>query len=133
MAKANDNYLRLPGNYLFSTIGKKVREYQEAHPEADVIRLGIGDVTQPLAPEIIEALHKAVDEMGAAETFRGYAPDLGYAFLREKVAAFDYQSRGCEISPEEIFISDGAKCDCSNIQEIFSVDNTIAVCDPSKV
>ena len=130
MAKANDNYLRLPGNYLFSTIGKKVREYQEAHPEADVIRLGIGDVTQPLAPEIIEALHKAVDEMGAAETFRGYAPDLGYAFLREKVAAFDYQSRGCEISPEEIFISDGAKCDCSNIQEIFSIDNTIAVCDP---
>ena len=130
MAKANDNYLRLPGNYLFSTIGKKVREYQEAHPEADVIRLGIGDVTQPLAPGIIEALHKAVDEMGAAETFRGYAPDLGYAFLREKVAAFDYQSRGCEISPEEIFISDGAKCDCSNIQEIFSIDNTIAVCDP---
>ena len=130
MAKANDNYLRLPGNYLFSTIGKKVREYQEAHPEADVIRLGIGDVTQPLAPEIIEALHKAVDEMGAAETFRGYAPDLGYAFLRGKVAAFDYQSRGCEISPEEIFISDGAKCDCSNIQEIFSIDNTIAVCDP---
>ena len=130
MAKANDNYLRLPGNYLFSTIGQKVREYQEAHPEADVIRLGIGDVTQPLAPAIIGALHKAVDEMGAAETFRGYAPDLGYAFLREKIAANDYQSRGCDISPEEIFVSDGAKCDCSNIQEIFSVDNTIAVCDP---
>ena len=130
MAKANDNYLRLPGNYLFSTIGQKVREYQEAHPEADVIRLGIGDVTQPLAPEIIGALHKAVDEMGAAETFKGYAPDLGYTFLREKIAAFDYQSRGCDISPEEIFVSDGAKCDCSNIQEIFSVDNTIAVCDP---
>ena len=130
MAKANDNYLRLPGNYLFSMIGQKVREYQEAHPEADVIRLGIGDVTQPLAPEIIGALHKAVDEMGAAETFKGYAPDLGYAFLREKIAAFDYKSRGCDISPEEIFIYDGAKCDCSNIQEIFSVDNTIAVCDP---
>ena len=130
MAKANDNYLRLPGNYLFSTIGQKVREYQEVHPEADVIRLGIGDVTQPLAPEIIGALHKAVDEMGAAETFRGYAPDLGYAFLREKIAHYDYQSRGCRISPEEIFISDGAKCDCSNIQEIFSIDNTIAVCDP---
>ena len=76
MAKANDNYLRLPGNYLFSTIGQKVREYQEAHPEADVIRLGIGDVTQPLAPEIIGALHKAVDEIGAVETFKGYAPDL---------------------------------------------------------
>ena len=87
-------------------------------------------MTQPLAPEIIGALHKAVDEMGAAETFKGYAPDLGYAFLREKIAAFDYQSRGCAISPEEIFISDGAKCDGSNIQEIFSVDNTIAVCDP---
>ena len=130
MAKANGNYLRLPGNYLFSTIGQKVREYQEAHPEVDVIRLGIGDVTQPLAPAIIGALHKAVDEMGAAETFRGYAPDLGYAFLREKIAHFDYQSRGCRISPEEIFISDGAKCDCSNIQEIFSIDNTIAVCDP---
>ena len=130
MAKANGNYLRLPGNYLFSTIGQKVREYQEAHPEADVIRLGIGDETQPLAPAIIGALHKAVDEMGAAETFRGYAPDLGYAFLREKIAHFDYQSRGCRISPEEIFISDGAKCDCSNIQEIFSIDNTIAVCDP---
>ena len=130
MAKANDNYLRLPGNYLFSTIGQKVREYQEAHPEADVIRLGIGDVTQPLAPAVIGALHHAVDEMGNAETFRGYAPDLGYAFLREKIAANDYQSRGCDISPEEIFVSDGAKCDCSNIQEIFSVDNTIAVCDP---
>lgn len=130
MAKANDNYLRLPGNYLFSTIGQKVREYQKAHPEADVIRLGIGDVTQPLAPEVIGALHHAVDEMGNAETFRGYAPDLGYAFLREKIAANDYQSRGCDISPEEIFVSDGAKCDCSNIQEIFSVDNTIAVCDP---
>ena len=130
MAKANGNYLRLPGNYLFSTIGQKVREYQEAHPEVDVIRLGIGDVTQPLAPAIIGVLHKAVDEMGAAETFRGYAPDLGYAFLREKIAHFDYQSRGCRISPEEIFISDGAKCDCSNIQEIFSIDNTIAVCDP---
>ena len=130
MAKANENYLRLPGNYLFSTIAQKVSAYQKAHPEAEVIRLGIGDVTQPLAPEIIRALHTAVDEMGAADSFRGYAPDLGYAFLREKIAEFDYRSRGCDISPEEIFVSDGAKCDCSNIQEIFSVDNTIAVCDP---
>ena len=130
MAKANENYLRLPGNYLFSTIAQKVSAYQKAHPEAEVIRLGIGDVTQPLAPEIIRALHAAVDEMGAADSFRGYAPDLGYAFLREKIAEFDYRSRGCDISPEEIFVSDGAKCDCSNIQEIFSVDNTIAVCDP---
>ena len=130
MAKANTNYLNLPGNYLFSTIGKKVKAYQEAHPDADIIRLGIGDVTQPIAPAVIEALHKAVEEMGSPDTFRGYAPDLGYAFLREEIALFDYQSRGCNISPDEIFISDGAKCDCSNIQEIFSADNTIAVCDP---
>ena len=130
MAKANDNYLRLPGNYLFSTIGQKVREYQEAHPEADVIRLGIGDVTQPLAPEVIGALHHAVDEMGNAETFRGYAPDLGYEFLRDTIAREDYKARGCEISAEEIFISDGAKCDCGNIQEIFDTTNRIAVCDP---
>ena len=130
MAKANENYLRLPGNYLFSAIAQKVGAYQRSHPEAEVIRLGIGDVTQPLAPEIIRALHAAVDEMGAADTFRGYAPDLGYAFLREKIAEFDYRSRGCDISPDEIFVSDGAKCDCSNIQEIFSLDNRIAVCDP---
>lgn len=130
MAKANENYLRLPGNYLFSAIAQKVGAYQRSHPKAEVIRLGIGDVTQPLAPEIIRALHAAVDEMGAADTFRGYAPDLGYAFLREKIAEFDYRSRGCDISPDEIFVSDGAKCDCSNIQEIFSLDNRIAVCDP---
>ena len=126
----NRNFQRLPGNYLFSTIAGKVKDYKGAHPDKDVISLGIGDVTRPLTPAVIEALHKAVDEMGNAETFRGYAPDLGYAFLREKIAANDYQSRGCDISPEEIFVSDGAKCDCSNIQEIFSVDNTIAVCDP---
>lgn len=130
MAKANENYLRLQGSYLFSEIAKRVGAFQKAHPEADVIRLGIGDVTQPIAPAVIEALHKAVEEMGAAETFRGYAPDLGYAFLREKVAKMDYQSRGCRISADEIFISDGAKCDCGNIQEIFSLDNRIAVCDP---
>lgn len=130
MAKANENYLRLQGSYLFSEIAKRVGAFQKARPEADVIRLGIGDVTQPIAPAVIEALHKAVEEMGAAETFRGYAPDLGYAFLREKVAKMDYQSRGCTISADEIFISDGAKCDCGNIQEIFSLDNRIAVCDP---
>lgn len=130
MAKANENYLRLQGSYLFSEIAKRVGAFQKAHPEADVIRLGIGDVTQPIAPAVIEALHKAVEEMGAAETFRGYAPDLGYAFLREKIAKMDYQSRGCRISADEIFISDGAKCDCGNIQEIFSLDNRIAVCDP---
>ena len=130
MAKINRNYLKLPGSYLFSTIGKKVREYSASHPEAKIIRLGIGDVTQPLAPAVITALHDAVEEMGKEETFRGYAPDLGYDFLRNAIAEKDYRSRGCEISPNEIFVSDGAKCDCSNIQEIFGTDNTIAVCDP---
>ena len=130
MFKINDNYLKLPGSYLFSTIGKKVREYSQANPEKEIIRLGIGDVTQPLAPAIITALHKAVDEMGASETFRGYAPDLGYEFLREAIAEGDYRARGCEIAADEIFVSDGAKCDSGNIQEIFSLDNKIAVCDP---
>ena len=130
MAKINDNYLRLQGSYLFSTIGKKVREYTEQHPEADIIRLGIGDVTRPIAPTVIEALHKAVDEMGHEETFRGYAPDLGYDFLRNVISEKDFKARGCDIEPDEIFVSDGAKCDCANIQELFSTDNTIAVCDP---
>ncbi len=130
MFKINENYLKLPGSYLFSTIGKKVREYSEAHPDKEIIRLGIGDVTQPLAPVIIEAMHKAVDEMGHQETFRGYAPDLGYEFLRDAIAEGDYRSRGCDISADEIFVSDGAKCDSGNIQEIFSEDCRIAVCDP---
>ncbi len=130
MARINQNYLKLPGSYLFSTIAKRVKAYEEAHPEAKIIRLGIGDVTQPIAPEVISSLHTAVDEMGKAETFRGYAPDLGYAFLREKIAKQDFQARGCDISPDEIFVSDGAKCDCGNIQEIFGLDNKIAVCDP---
>jgi LL-diaminopimelate aminotransferase len=130
LAKINHNYLRLPGSYLFSAIGKKVRDYSAANPEAKIIRLGIGDVTQPIAPAVIEALHGAVDEMGHAESFRGYAPDLGYEFLRDTIAREDYKARGCEISAEEIFISDGAKCDCGNIQEIFDTTNRIAVCDP---
>ncbi len=130
MFKINDNYLKLPGSYLFSTIGKKVNAYAQANPEKKIIRLGIGDVTQPLAPAIIDALHSAVDEMGKAETFHGYAPDLGYEFLRNTIAQNDYQARGCDISADEIFVSDGAKCDSGNIQEIFSTDNKIAVCDP---
>ena len=130
MVKVNDNYLKLPGSYLFSTIGKKVREYKAQHPEADIISLGIGDVTQPIAPAVISALHTAVDEMARAESFRGYAPDLGYDFLREAIAENDYRSRGCDIAADEIFVSDGAKCDCGNIQEIFSADCRIAVCDP---
>ena len=130
MAKINANYLKLPGSYLFSTIGKKVSEYKAAHPDADIIRLGIGDVTRPLSSTVIDALHSAVDEMGNAETFRGYAPDLGYDFLRNVISEKDFKARGCDISPDEIFVSDGAKCDCGNIQEIFGTDNTIAVCDP---
>ena len=130
MFKINDNYLRLQGSYLFSTVAKKTNAFMEKNPDRKVIRLGIGDVTQPLAPVIIDTLHKAVEEMGHAETFRGYAPDLGYEFLRKAIAENDYRSRGCEITADEIFVSDGAKSDSGNIQEIFSTDNTIAVCDP---
>ena len=130
MFKINDNYLKLPGSYLFSTIGKKVAAFTEANPDKEIIRLGIGDVTQPLAPAIIQALHSAVDEMAQAETFHGYAPDLGYEFLRDTIAKNDYQSRGCQIAADEVFVSDGAKCDSANIQEIFSQDSKIAVCDP---
>lgn len=130
MVTVNHNYLKLPGSYLFSTIGKKVRAYKEANPEKKVISLGIGDVTQPLAPAIIDSLHHAVDEMGCAETFRGYAPDLGYEFLRNAIAKNDYQDRGCKIAADEIFVSDGAKSDSGNIQEIFGTDNKVAVCDP---
>ncbi len=130
MFKVNENYLKLPGSYLFSTIGKKVREYKEANPDKEIISLGIGDVTQPLAPAIIDSLHNAVDEMAKKETFRGYAPDLGYEFLRSAIAKNDYAARGVEIAIDEIFISDGAKCDSGNIQEIFATDNKIAVCDP---
>lgn len=130
MFEINENYLKLPGSYLFSTIAKKVAAYTEANPDKSIIRLGIGDVTQPLAPAIIEALHSAVDEMAHAETFHGYAPDLGYEFLRSAIAKNDYQALGCDISADEIFISDGAKCDSGNIQEIFGPDSKIAVCDP---
>ena len=130
MFKINDNYLKLPGSYLFSTIGKKVAAYQQANPDKEIIRLGIGDVTQPLAPAVIDALHKSVDEMGHAETFHGYAPDLGYEFLRSAIAKNDFQARGCDIAADEIFISDGAKSDSGNIQEIFGPDCRIAVGDP---
>lgn len=130
MFKINGNYLKLPGSYLFSAIAKKVDAYSSLHPDKTLIRLGIGDVTQPLAPAVIKALHHAVDEMGQAQTFRGYAPDLGYEFLRDVIAQEDYKARGADISADEIFVSDGAKSDCSNIQEIFDTDNKIAVCDP---
>jgi LL-diaminopimelate aminotransferase len=130
MFKANENYAKLPGSYLFSTIGKKVKEYSKAHPDAKLIRLGIGDVTLPLAPSVIAAMHSAVDEMGKAETFRGYAPDLGYEFLRKAIIDGDYKAWGVDLDIDEIFISDGAKSDSGNIGDIFAADNRIAVCDP---
>ena len=130
MFKANENYAKLPGSYLFSTIGKKVKEYSKAHPDAKLIRLGIGDVTLPLAPSVIAAMHSAVDEMGKAETFRGYAPDLGYEFLRKAIIDGDYKAWGVDLDIDEIFISDGAKSDSGNIGDIFASDNRIAVCDP---
>lgn len=130
MYQINENYQKLPGSYLFSTIAKKVKAFSEKNPDANIISLGIGDVTQPLASAIIEAMHKAVDEMANAETFRGYAPDLGYDFLRNAIVKNDYEARGCDIAADEIFVSDGAKSDSGNIQEIFSLENRIAVCDP---
>lgn len=130
MFKINENYLKLPGSYLFSTIAKKVSAYSEANPQKEIIKLGIGDVTLPLAPAVIDRLHSAVDEMSKKETFKGYAPDLGYEFLRTTIAENDYKSRGCDIAADEIFVSDGAKSDSGNIGDIFAQDNKIAVCDP---
>lgn len=130
MFTINENYLKLQGNYLFSTIAGKVNEYKANNQDADIIRLGIGDVTQPIVPTIIKALHKAVDEMGTEEGFHGYGPEQGYVFLRETIAREDFRARGCEIQADEIFISDGAKCDVGNIQEIFGIDNRVAICDP---
>ena len=130
MFKINENYLKLPGSYLFSTIAKKVAAYSEANPDKEIIKLGIGDVTLPLAPAVIDRLHSAVDEMSKKETFKGYAPDLGYEFLRNTIVENDYKARGCNISADEIFVSDGAKSDSGNIGDIFAQDNKIAVCDP---
>lgn len=130
MFEINKNYLKLPGSYLFSTIGKKVKAFTEANPDKPIIRLGIGDVTLPLCPKVIETLHSAVDEMADAATFKGYAPDLGYEFLRSAIAQQDYKARGVDIEIDEIFISDGAKSDSGNIGDIFSINNKIAVCDP---
>ena len=130
MFQINEDYQKLPGSYLFSTLAKKVAAFTQANPDKNIIRLGIGDVTLPLAPAIIKALHAAVDEMGAAETFRGYAPDLGYDFLRKAIVENDYKARNCHIEEDEVFVSDGAKSDSGNIQEIFGPECRIAVCDP---
>lgn len=126
----NRNFQKLPGNYLFSTIAKKVSTFKNANPNANVISLGIGDVTRPLPPSVITAMHSAVDEMANEATFRGYPPDQGYLFLREKIVEFDYAKRGINLSVDEIFVSDGAKSDSGNIQELFTQNAKIAVCDP---
>lgn len=130
MATINENYSNLQNSYLFANIARKVADFQAEHPEADIIRLGIGDVTLPLAPAVIEAMHKAVDEMGQVETFRGYGPEQGYDFLRQAVVDHDYKARGIDLDLDEVFISDGAKSDCGNIQELFGTDNVIAITDP---
>ncbi|MDE6765808.1 MAG: LL-diaminopimelate aminotransferase, partial [Duncaniella sp.] len=120
MFAVNDNFSSLPASYLFSEVARRVQAYTEAHPEADVIRMGIGDVTRPLCPAVIDALHRAVDDEGAAATFHGYGPEQGYSFLASKIASHDYRSRGIDISEDEIFISDGAKSDTGNIGDILS-------------
>ena len=130
MAKINENYQKLPGSYLFAEIARRVAAYSAEHPEKKLIRLGIGDVTLPLAPAVIEAMHRAVDEMGVQETFRGYGPEQGYDFLRKAIVEGDYAPHGVEIDVDEVFVSDGAKSDCGNIGDIFSADNIVAVCDP---
>lgn len=130
MIKINENFNKLQASYLFSDIAKRVAAHQEAHPEQKVIKLGIGDVTRALPDACIKAMHTAVDEMANDSSFRGYGPEQGYDFLREAIAKGDFQSRGCNIDADEVFVSDGAKCDSGNFQEIFSKDITVAIPDP---
>ncbi len=130
MAKPNFNYAKLPGSYLFANIAHETAAYQEAHPEAKLIKMGIGDVIRPLAPAVIKAMHEAVDDLATPEHFHGYGPEQGYDFLREAILENDFKARGIDISLDEIFVSDGAKSDCGNIGDLFDVDNVIAVCDP---
>ena len=131
MAHINENYQKLQAGYLFPEIGRRVRAFSQAHPDANIIRLGIGDVTLPLAPAVVAALHEAVDEMASERGFHGYGPENGYEFLTEKIREHDYRSRGVEIEPDEIFVSDGSKQDSGNVQEIFAGDCTLSVTDPS--
>jgi LL-diaminopimelate aminotransferase len=131
MAQINENYFKLQAGYLFPEIGRRVREFQKEHPQADIVRMGIGDVTQPLTPTVIRAFHDGVEEMSVAGTFKGYGPEQGYDFLREAIAKNDYQNRGADINADEIFVSDGSKCDTGNILEIFGQNNIIAVQDPA--
>ena len=130
MTQINENYQKLPGSYLFAEVGRRTAAFSAAHPDKSLIRLGIGDVTRPLPPAVTRAMHQAVDDMATAQGFHGYGPEQGYDFLRQAIAQFDYQARGVDITPEEIFVSDGAKSDCGNIGDIFGLDNVVAVCDP---
>ncbi|MEJ1971112.1 MAG: hypothetical protein WDM96_00860 [Lacunisphaera sp.] len=130
MIRINENYTKLKASYLFADIARRVNAYVAANPDKPIIRLGIGDVTEPLPKVCLEALHAATDEMGQRATFKGYGPEQGYAFLRDAIAQHDYAARGCKIEADEIFISDGSKCDCGNIQEIFSTDIRLAIPDP---
>ena len=130
MSLINENFLELQDSYLFSTIAKKVKEYTEKNPNKKIIKLGIGDVTIPIVPKCIEAMHKAVDEIGTKEGFKGYGPEQGYEFLRKAIIENDYKLRGVDIEVDEVFVSDGAKCDCGNIVDIFGVENKVAITDP---
>ena len=130
MARINENYRKLKAGYLFPEIGRRVTKFCAENPTAKVLRLGIGDVTEPLPPAIIEALHKAVDEMADRKSFRGYGPEQGYDFLRQAIVDNDYKARGAHVELDEVFVSDGSKCDTGNILEIFGSDNKVAVLDP---
>ena len=130
MAKVNSNYAKLPGSYLFIEIARRTAAFAQEHPEMKLIKMGIGDVTQPLAPVVVDAMHAAVDDLACAERFHGYGPEQGYDFLREAIVEHDFKARGVNIEVDEVFVSDGAKSDCGNIGDILSVDNVVAVCDP---
>ena len=130
MSLINENFLKLQDSYLFSTIAKKVAKFSEENPEKKIIKLGIGDVTRPIVPACIEAMQKAVNEIGTQEGFKGYGPEQGYEFLRRAIVENDYKSRGINIEEDEIFVSDGAKCDCGNIVDIFDINNKVAITDP---
>ena len=130
MSYINENFLELQDSYLFSTIAKKVEKFTKENPDKEVIKLGIGDVTRPIVPEVIKAMHKAVDEIGTKEGFKGYGPEQGYDFLRKAIVENDYKKRGIDIQIDEVFISDGAKCDCGNIVDIFAKENKVAITDP---
>ncbi|MHC4256802.1 MAG: aminotransferase class I/II-fold pyridoxal phosphate-dependent enzyme, partial [Planctomycetota bacterium] len=130
MIFVNENFSKLKAGYLFPEIGRRVNAFAKANPDASIIKLGIGDVTEPLAPAVTDAMHKAVDEMATHQGLHGYGPEQGYAFLREAIVENDYKPRNIQVDADEIFVSDGAKCDTGNMQEIFGIDNVVAVTDP---